>query len=289
VQQAKENDPKELKRRIVELERKLQTQKPAPAVDQNAIEKTIAKALAEQEKHYRSHIQGLERTIGKMQLTINKARGVLGDISVEDKSISLPAFTAVYSTAPAPAAKPIVRQSSSRQPAISEQTQGWINVIKKGGSGSDVTLPQGEKTVLIAIASYPDGVERDTLSVLTGYKRSSRDTYIQRLREKGYVNTSNNSITVTDEGIEALGSDYEPLPVGTELQEYWLGRLPEGEKRVLEVLIAAYPDSVRRDAIDETTGYKRSSRDTYLQRLGARRLVESMGGGMVRSSKDLFD
>lgn len=272
VQQAKENDPKELKRRLAEMERKAKIVQPAAAVvDQRAIDKAVTKALADQEKYHQAQLGELQRTIGRLQATINKAQGVLGGTPVEVKPVTLTAYKA---PAPSPvASKPVVRQAP----------------VRKAASGDGVAIPQGEKTVLIAVASYPDGVERDTLSVLTGYKRSSRDTYIQRLREKGYVDTSNNSITATDEGIEALGSDYEPLPVGTELQEYWLGRLPEGEKKVLEVLIAAYPDSVRRDAIDETTGYKRSSRDTYLQRLGARRLVESVGGGMVRASKDLFD
>jgi hypothetical protein len=45
---------------------------------------------------------------------------------------------------------------------------------------------------------------------------------------------------------------------------------------------------VEREAIDESTGYKRSSRDTYLQRMAAKRLVESIGRGAVRASAMLF-
>jgi hypothetical protein len=62
------------------------------------------------------------------------------------------------------------------------------------------------------------------------------------------------------------------------LFEHWKRKLPEGERRVLEVLVAAYP----------ATGYKRSSRDAYLQRLGARRLVE-VDGSEVKASDHLFD
>ena len=40
--------------------------------------------------------------------------------------------------------------------------------------------------------------------------------------------------------------------------------------------------------LDEETGYKRSSRDTYLQRLRSRRLVENVGPSEVRASEDLF-
>lgn len=45
---------------------------------------------------------------------------------------------------------------------------------------------------------------------------------------------------------------------------------------------------VERDIIDKLTGYKRSSRDAYLSRLTARRLVESVGRGEVRASAELF-
>jgi hypothetical protein len=67
-----------------------------------------------------------------------------------------------------------------------------------------------------------------------------------------------------------------------------MSRLPEGERRILDVLIGRYPDAVDRDDLDESTGYKRSSRDTYLQRLSARQLVESVGRGSVRASSNLF-
>jgi hypothetical protein len=154
------------------------------------------------------------------------------------------------------------------------------------GSGN---IGKGERTVLIAIAQYPDGALRDQLTVLTGYKRSSRDTYIQRLSYMGYVTIANGSkLVATDAGVDALGSDFEPLPQGDELVRYWFDRLPEGERKILDLLVQAYPDSVDREVLSEKTDYKRSSRDTYLQRLSSRRLVENVGRGEVRASSNLF-
>jgi hypothetical protein len=43
-----------------------------------------------------------------------------------------------------------------------------------------------------------------------------------------------------------------------------------------------------REHISETTGYKRSSRDAYIQRLQARQLLEK-GGGAVRATDVLFE
>jgi hypothetical protein len=123
--------------------------------------------------------------------------------------------------------------------------------------------------------------------VLTGYKRSSRDAYIQRLREKGYIAVDGATIKLTGDGEQALPPDYEPLPTGADLQRYWLDRLPEGERKVLQVLIEAYPNSVERSDIDAATNYQRSSRDAYLQRMKAKRLWEQ-DGKAVRAAQELF-
>jgi hypothetical protein len=121
---------------------------------------------------------------------------------------------------------------------------------------------------------------------LTGYKRSSRDPYLQRLRERGLVATDGERVAATDEGVAAL-PDARPLPRGKELREFWRARLPAGERAIFEVLVDAHPDGVDREALSDATGYKRSSRDTYRQRMSAKQLVVATGG-QVRASDDLF-
>jgi RIO-like serine/threonine protein kinase len=149
-------------------------------------------------------------------------------------------------------------------------------------------LNRGERAILTAIAQHEDGVDREQLSVLTGYKRSSRDTYLQRLHAGGLVEFFADGIRATDTGVDALGTDFTPLPTGEALQAYWLDRLSGGERSILEVLLEAYPNAVTRDEISDQTPYKRSSRDTYLQRLAARKLIAT-DRGVVRASALLFD
>jgi hypothetical protein len=124
--------------------------------------------------------------------------------------------------------------------------------------------------------------------VLTGYKRSTRDAYLQRMRERGLVDTAGDTITATDAGMVALGSDFQPLPTGEALREHWLDRLPEGESKILRILCEAHPREIERDRLSDVTGYARSSRDAYLQRLKARKLIEADRGG-VRASRILFE
>lgn len=150
-------------------------------------------------------------------------------------------------------------------------------------------IGSGEIKILTAIAQHEGGISREHLTVLTGYKRSSRDAYIQRLRNRGLVNFAGDFLTATQEGIDMLGPDFEPLPTGEALREHVLRTLPEGEKKILGILIEAYPESVEREALSNAVGYQRSSRDAYLQRLKARKLVEDVGRGSVKAAAKLFD
>lgn len=149
---------------------------------------------------------------------------------------------------------------------------------------NETKLGKGERATMIAIAQHPSGVTREQLTVLTGYKRSTRDAYLQRLRTAGFVD---DSLAPTDSGIAWLGPDYEPLPTGDALREHWLRNLPEGERRVLEIASESYPESVSREDISKITEYARSSRDAYIQRLSARKLVLASRGA-VAASKELF-
>lgn len=149
-------------------------------------------------------------------------------------------------------------------------------------------LPPGEHATLTAALQY-DGLDRKRLGILTGYKRSSRDAYIARLAQKGLLDVRGTQLFATDAGRAALNGSFEPLPTGAALVEHWRQRLPEGERKTLDVLLEANGGEVVRERIDEATGYKRSSRDAYLVRLKARGLVEFAGRGMVRASEELFD
>jgi hypothetical protein len=177
---------------------------------------------------------------------------------------------------------------ASRRPLGSTSSPPRQNAPSARANGRDELLPKGERACLVAIAQHRGGVRRQQLTVLTGYKRSSRDAYVQRLREKGYIGHEGDRILATRDGIAALGADYVPLPTGSALREHVLGRLPEGERRILECLIAHYPNAVERQQIDNATSYQRSSRDAYLQRLGTRELVETRGRE-VKASDNLFD
>jgi hypothetical protein len=121
---------------------------------------------------------------------------------------------------------------------------------------------------------------------MTRYKKSTRDTYLKRLGGRGLVELVGDGCTATDAGLAALG-DFEPLPTGAALLQHHLERLPRGERVVLEAL-APKTHAVTRDLLSTETGYRKSSRDTYLKRLANRGLVVLDHAG-VRLSPMLTD
>lgn len=275
--EAADNDPKALRAEIARLKRE--------AGLQGASDEQLAAAHLEGHKAGwdagyeagRADMRGSAERI--LSARIMQARDAL-NIAINEFAVvqvSAPAEkTGIGSPGPAiPVrnAPPAVRSLAAPPPRI-------------GGKRSD--LPRGELATLKAIAQYPNGATREQLSVLTGYKRSSRDAYIQRLKERDLILLNGALLMATPPGIDALGADYEPLPTGRKLQDYWLDRLPEGEKAVLHFLLGVYPASPARDQIDHVTGYKRSSRDAYIQRLKSRQLVTIEGRGEVRASDHLF-
>ncbi|MEO7368725.1 MAG: DUF87 domain-containing protein [Gemmatimonadaceae bacterium] len=284
-----ERSMQDLQRDVATLRRKL------TIAEKSGTERVVEKKLVDQEaidaayrrgqvaaqsafiKEHREAAKTMRGLIGQLE----RVTGSLGDTIAPGLKFLLTSFEEVQ---PATAEPPRFQ----RREAPVREMPARREFTRVATSGAPSTLARGERIMLTAVAQYPDGAARDQLSVLTGYKRSSRDTYLQRLSTAGYIEAVGDLISATDEGIEALGSDFQPLPEGEELREFWLARLPEGERRILEVLVSASGDAIQREELDDITGYKRSSRDTYLQRLKSRRLIEDVGRGLVRASATLF-
>jgi hypothetical protein len=177
--------------------------------------------------------------------------------------------------APAPFKRPDPLPHAARAPKRST-----------GDSGGSSDLPKGERSVLQVLAQHGPS-KRLQISVFCGFARSTRDAYIQRLQGKGFVETNGDYVSMTSEGAAALGS-WEALPTGRDLQAWWLDRLPGGEARVLEILCAQGRQvAVDRERISQATGFARSTRDAYIQRLGQKLLVDTSGGS-VMASESLF-
>ena len=281
AKEAVENDPRRLKARIAELERKLAADEKAKS---NAVPQAEVNA-AEQRGYERGIVDGRMEMVAHYTETLLPLTGLITE-SVKAGEQLLAGWDKIRT---AGVTGPVAMSTAKPAPKYAEPMQQRpVPAARTAlGNGTGASLPKGERACLIAAAQHAEGVTRTQMTVLTGYKRSTRDAYIFRLREKGYVEAGER-IIATELGIAALGADYEPLPTGRALQDHWLSSLPEGERRILGLLIGAYPETVERRVLDDATGFKRSTRDAYLARLRNRELIE-LEGAAVRATEKLFD
>lgn len=301
VERVKLNDPKELRREISELKKQLGKKVPVgtkesqkvPKVDVPAIKQQLQagfeKALASRDEDWmlavRAYMLRVQKNVTEIGQKLVAATSAPFD-PPEPPKINVKVLTGRKELSP-------IHQANSQEAAPPVAAPRFVKEVHeafdRGYNKHEGALPKGEKAILRVAAQYPDGATKEQLTVMTGYKRSSRDTYIQRLREKGFITEPQGLVRATPEGVEALGSDHEPLPEGSALQEHWLSRLPKGEREILRLLIEKGGEVVTRESLSEATGYQRSSRDTYLQRLRARRLIEDVGPGQVKATPLLFE
>lgn len=290
IDKAKADDPKELKRQIAELTKQLAA-KPATGkverIDQaklmeaqhaeiyqimrNIVRPTIVKAFG----HFLDRIKEHAEKALVMERTLRE------ELEREDQW-KVKFITKNFEKA--------IRSAIVDMPVplkLRPQKE-WPKPFVKSPANSDETLPIGELTVLRVLAQYPNGLQRQQISVFSGYsKRRTRDTYIQRLQQRGYAGVlSDGRVAITAEGKTNVGG-FDELPTGAALQEWWLAKLPKGEAEVLRTL--CQEGALSRDQISQLTGYHaRRTRDTYIQRLQQKMLVVSQNGE-IAPSDDLFD
>lgn len=260
--ETKANDPRALRAEIVRLTKIVGSKTPA-AVDPDMLAKVEQRGY---KKGYDTAAQESRKALDAFR-TVARQALAQADLAIKNHKIA---------DCVPPAATTIVIERRSGIPAKRSVPS---NV-------GDSSLPKGERLCLAAMAQHRNGITRQHITVITGYKRSTRDAYIQRLREKDFCSESGGRLHPTDIGLSALG-EFDLLPTGEELQQHVLSTLPEGERAVLAIVLPAYPEGVDRDKISDETGYKRSTRDAYIQRLTTRELVDT-SRGVVRASEELF-
>lgn len=270
IERAKQEDPKLLRQRIAQLERQLRDRL---LPDATRVQKVKVPVVTD------GQVKRFEATVCRVEKLQDKTLKALAQVA----ELGTKMMADLHKVA-----NPILSVSSgtlfsgNRVPDVRLLPRPWIPNIPIDGK----SLPQGERAVLTAVAQH-DAVSREQVTILTGYKTSTRNAYIQRLREKGLVEFQGQDILVTAAGELTLGDDFEKLPTGGALRAYWLQKLPEGERRIFAVLTERYPKGVSREDLSELTGYKTSTRNAYIQRLSTRKLVQ-LSGSQVIASPGLF-
>lgn len=149
---------------------------------------------------------------------------------------------------------------------------------KSDGATSEF-LPSGPRAILEAIAQWEGNADDDVIAIATGYKATSRRTYVGELVSRGFIEREGGRFRATALGCDELGPEMDRTrkPMAAELLDLWLTeKLPEGEAIILGAIAGA--GSMPAPSIIDATGYKATSVRTYLGELARRRLIVRENG-----------
>lgn len=270
IEQAKAEDPKELRKEIARLKRELQD-RPAE-IEQVEVEKVVevpvlsGKQLAE----WSEAVEKMQRTatfISNLADNVEHALNKVADRPVPNPKPPTQIGSIKLTT-------PTVRTSAPRREPPVEPS-------------SD--LSKGERAVLSVLAQYPQGRTISQLAILSGYRISGgfRNT-LSSLRTRGAIEGGNTGVmSITSAGLDELGT-WDPLPTGTALVEYWKGSLSKGEAAILQALVDVYPEGLTIDDLAERTGYQVSGGfRNMLSKLRTIELIQGRNTEAMRAS-DIF-
>ena len=273
IEEAKKNDPAHLKMELARLKKELEVAK-------SEVKQSPPKEVSILTDDDRKLLKGFQDSLANLQVKFEDLfQKEIGEVTSLFRRIE-------KVKQPTPVQFPIHRPPDRMEP----QSQNYqrSRVLRPPPAESNGSLPEGETKILSACIQFDSGVTKQQLTVLTGFKRSTRDAYIARLRTRGYVQEVGDKVAATTEGCAAL-PDAQPLPTGEDLQKYWLQRLPEGERKIFEILLNNYPSPIDKEGITEITGFKRSTRDAYLSRMAAKMITDEPERGMVMAATQLFE
>jgi hypothetical protein len=286
VEQAKANDPAELRRRISQLEA-AQARPAAPAPERvvETVEKIIeVPVLNGQVGDLREAITRLAAITPTLAHAASALSETVGRVDLVGTSI-LEAIDRVLA-APRPAPVIPAAHSAGREPDR-ERTAAppaqRVDPVSRPVIAVSPRLPaepgslgKAERQILGALASYPAPLERAQLSFLAGYHPRSKGfvNALGTLRSAGLI-SAGFPATRTPEGAAATS---DVLPAG-DLVETWLARMGRAERAILAALIAEYPASLERDVLAQGAGFEHIRSKGFVNALGRLRglgLVEGL-------------
>jgi hypothetical protein len=289
IEKAKADDPKELRRRISELEGQLR--KGSNSGDTQTAEKWKREAgewkgKAEQAT---AAFKGLEKYALGLVNAIEKIRDQAAAAAKTSTQVTVPVKEVRQALDKMSAQLP--SEWVARKVAETSREPGFSRGLRPPSRQDDGSMSKMQRSMLSALAQHPEGLTKAQVLLHTGYASSgsTSDTFA-RLNENGWTTTMANFVTITDAGLAALG-DYEPLPQGDALRDYLLhgNKLSTMEKRILQVICGRYPDTVAKGALLEMAGYKSSgSTSDAFARLTRYGYVVSAGANQLKASEVLF-
>lgn len=270
IETAKASDPRELRKRIAELEKQLKSRN-GEAIDPRPL---IVKAVADRDRHWARTIDALRKTLA------GRAKAAIADVFQEKIELADPPAV------PAAATKP------DHRPAVPPPRVTGARSPSRAGARSVEGLSRKAERVILAALYHHSPCSKRKLAIVSGYSGrggafGSALSTLRNVSPEPYA-TGSDPIEITDAGRTALG-DVDPLPTGEELIEHWLKQMSrKAERVILRAIVDAYPNAITKDEIAAATGYEVSG-GAFGSALSKLRTLELIDGrNELVASEELF-
>ena len=181
------------------------------------------------------------------------------------------------------------------QTKITEQTESYKDGESDYAEQIELSGPENRILQAIVMRDQHSGT-RNQIALLTAYSPNGGAfrNPLSRLKSLELIEYSGNLLKATEKGkttIKKYNSETRILTPRTneEIQSMWLSKLSGPEKKLLEPLIKAYPESVTKELLAYQTAYSPNGGAfrNPLSRLKSTGLIEYIGNS-VRATKELF-
>lgn len=276
VDEAKADDPKELKKKIADLEKQL-AMPAAVALAKAPADADVRKRLEDFAKQAAAESAGWKKAVSDCEKIIRQLTGRLQKIG-ELTGLAIPVAPPVETPSPAK----FDLSFASRVPSP---------ILEGNGAGS---VGKGAiRSILIALAQHPEGLSYRQIGLFAdvSVKGGSFRTYLSTCRTGEWITAESDKhrTQITPTGLAALGS-YTPLPTGSELAEHWLTKAGGGAcGKIFRAVLDAYPNAISYAEIEQRAevSIAGGSFRTYLSWLRGRDLIVGDKRG-IKACEELF-
>jgi hypothetical protein len=291
IEKAKAEDPRELQKKVRDLEgqiRKLENAKPAPAekIETQVIEKP---ALTDADfKRFEKALARLGADVDRVEKSRETIEGVKLELEVKLNQVRDSQNVPIDITEPRPAPRP-VHASPPALPSPSERATRDLPTSDGDLSGPQLATLRAAARLQLTGVVAPSLVQVAVVRGVSHTTGSFQDD-VRKVVAAGYLERRPGSaVEVTAAGVKAAG-DVKAIRTLSEFIDFWYQHLPRPRADLLRQIVNAYPLQITREQLaaslnkSHTTG---SFQDDVrkLKKLG---LVRFEPGSAVRAADLLF-
>lgn len=268
------NDPRKLKARIAELEKKIAATVFA-ATDPAAIQADVDRGYAA------GWAAGVKAVSDKIAPFIGAVRAGGDQATFDLQALAAPQGKS---------SPPVVRVAPARTvPPRAPQLNGAVHHAPTDGA----LKPSLQRVVnaigwWFKVGRYP--VARDRAAVVAGYspRASTFGVYIAELAKMGLVAVGNGTVGLTPEGFKL--AEIPDAATREDLFSVARGLLKPQEAKVFEVVYNAYPGEIAREKVAECVGLSptASTVSVYIAGVAAYGIIETASRGHMKAAEWLF-